>query len=95
VVKMLLAMDGIGINHADGDNKTPLYHAAQNGHKEIVEMLPAIDDIDLNTIATAEGTTPLLEAARSGIKEIVKLLLTVDGSDLNLVDTKYARTPLL
>ena len=50
-----------------------MHWAAENGHKEIVELLiRAGADKDLQD---KDGSTPLHRAARTGHKEIVELLM--------------------
>ena len=59
---------------------TPLYIAAREGHKEVVEVLLS-QGVDVNN-ATNHGWMPLHIAAREGHKEVVKVLLS-HGADVN------------
>ncbi|KAG8350127.1 hypothetical protein FVEN_g11709 [Fusarium venenatum] len=58
---------------------TPLYYAAQNGHKAVVELLLAAR-ADVN--AADNGWTALYAAATRGYLEVVKKLLAA-GADVN------------
>jgi ankyrin repeat protein len=61
------------------EGQTPLLLAAMKGHKEVVEMLLAMDGIDLNPEDPEYGRTPLLWAKVNGHEEIVELLLAKDS----------------
>jgi ankyrin repeat protein len=43
VVELLVAMDGITINHKDAGGGTPLCSAAGRGHEAVVKLLLATD----------------------------------------------------
>ncbi|KAK3237557.1 hypothetical protein CYMTET_52372, partial [Cymbomonas tetramitiformis] len=63
---------------------TPLYAAASNGQKEVVEALLAKGaQVDL---ADKEGMTPLYRAAYNGHKEVVEALLA-KGAQVDLANT--------
>ena len=66
---------------------TPLHIAANNGHKEVAELLIA-EGADVNAKGVI-GITPLHYALT---KEIAELLID-KGADVNAKD-KYERTPL-
>lgn len=53
--------------------ETPLLIAAQEGHKDIVEILLKVEDIDVNQ-TNIHGKTPLWWAVYEGHEEIVYLL---------------------
>jgi ankyrin repeat protein len=75
---MLLAKDGIDPIPVDtecGYGRTPLLWAVMSGHKEIVELLLAMDGIDPNRVDDQYGRPPLLWATIKRHKEIVDLLL--------------------
>ena len=76
IVKGLLAIPGIDVNHSD--TWTPLAHAADNGHAEVARLLLAAPGIDVNM------WMPLEKAAAEGHLEIVKLLLNAPGIDVNM-----------
>jgi len=64
----------------DDDGFTPLYHAAFNSHKEIVELLIA-KGADVNG-KDIWGHTSLHLAAIKGHKELAELLIA-NGADVN------------
>jgi len=72
---------------------TPLYIAAQNGHTEVVKLLLAIPDIDVNKGRIDVGATPLFTAAQNGHTEVVKFLLARSDIDVNEAITD-GTTPL-
>ena len=69
-------LDGANVTAAKDNGCTPLFIAAQNGHKEIVQLLLAVPGININA-AKDNGCTPLYIAAEKGHKEIVQLLLAL------------------
>src|SRR5579883_955048 len=80
----------IDINLPNEQAMTPLYAAAHNGHKKIVEeLIGAGAKVNLPNI---EGVTPLYVAAHNGHKDIVQMLITA-GANVNLPD-KEGTTPL-
>ena len=89
-VKQHLA-DGADVNaRTDSYLETPLHFAAENGQKEVAQIL--IDkSADVNAKAKWDRT-PLHGAAKTGRSEIVKLLIET-GADLNPKDFEN-KTPL-
>ena len=80
---------GTDVNANDG-GWTPLWYAADEGHKEIVELLIA-KGADVNAKNKGD-VTPLYGAARSGRKEVAELLIA-KGADVNARDDA-GRIPL-
>jgi cytohesin len=76
-VKEFLAA-GSDVNAKDKYGRTPLHLAAEEGHKEIVELLIS-KGADLNAKGGRFGRTPLHQAAT---KEIAELLIA-KGADVN------------
>ena len=74
----------------EGGQAPPLYWAAHEGHKEIVELLIA-NGADVNA-KDRRGETSLHAAALSPRKEIAELLIA-EGADVNAKDQK-GKTPL-
>ncbi|MCJ1357195.1 MAG: hypothetical protein MMC33_007191 [Icmadophila ericetorum] len=66
----------------DEGNRTPLWHAAENGHEKVVKALMVRDDVSVNA-KDKSGRTPLLIATSRGNREVVKLLLSLDDIDAN------------
>jgi hypothetical protein len=94
---MQLLLDGnsgIGIESKGGSfEQTPLSHAAENGYEDIVKLLLATGQVDVNS-KNCNGQTPLSWASGNGYEAIVKLLLETGNVD---VDSKnnHSGTPLL
>ena len=90
-VIMLLAIlsfeDG---SHQDADGRTALWHAASNGHGEVVDYLLQ-HGLDAN-LPDMEGRTPISGAAGRGHESVVEKLL-VHNADAFMMDS-HARTPL-
>jgi ankyrin repeat protein len=82
--KMLRRIDHNGPNLWESRHgRTPLIWAIKGGRKEVVQMLLAMDSIDLN-LADNGGWTPLHWAVLySGDKEMVEMLLAKSGTDLS------------
>jgi ankyrin repeat protein len=69
---------------------TPLHWAAENGHRDVAELLLA-NKADVNA-KDNNGYTPLSWAAKAGHKDVAELLLA-NGANVNAIDT-MGRTPL-
>jgi ankyrin repeat protein len=69
------------MNHTDARGRTPLWIAAKEGLKEVVQVLLTYGAIV--DILNADAKTPLWKAASNGHKEVLELLLahgaTVDA----------------
>ena len=90
VVQQFLDTDPTWANRADENGRTPLMFAANNGRKEIVQLL--LEHGALVNVADKEQWTPLHRAVGMGQKEITLLLLG-KGANTAAVD-KDQRTPL-
>ena len=82
VVKELLKVHDINVNHANNDGNSALINAAGEGHIEIVQELLKVDGINVNH-ANNDGNSALINAASEGHTEIVQELLKVDGINVN------------
>ncbi|PTB59091.1 hypothetical protein M431DRAFT_75602, partial [Trichoderma harzianum CBS 226.95] len=57
----------------DSGGRTPLSHAAKEGHAEVVWLLLTRGDIDIHS-KDSRGQTPLFHAAANGRKTIISML---------------------
>ena len=77
-----------------------MYLAAENGYEEVVMLLLAQKDIDVNKEQESgewAGATPLIRASRNGHEEVVKLLLAHNDIYVNkgaIASTGGINTPL-
>ena len=84
--------NGVDVDEKDDLwGRTPLHIAAEEGHKEIAELLIA-KGADVNA-KDSVGFTPLHEAAFYGQNEIAELLIA-KGADVNAKDDNFVGTPL-
>ncbi|MHC4243394.1 MAG: ankyrin repeat domain-containing protein [Planctomycetota bacterium] len=90
-VKSLIS-NGANVNIADWQSKTPLHHAIEAGHLEIVGLLLA-KGAWVNAKDAWNCETPLHTAARLCRKDILQLLLS-NGADVN-AKKQSDDTPLL
>lgn len=72
-VRLLLAR-GAKTEARNAKGNSALNIAVRLGYTEIVEMLLAVKDIDINA-KNIEGETPLMTASRHGLEDMVRLLL--------------------
>ena len=89
-VQALLAQ-GVNPNAQEWWGDTPLMLAARHGREEVVELLLAQPNIDLE-VRDQEGRTALLLAAEEDHQGVVEQLLA-GGADAAVMDTE-GRTPL-
>ncbi|MBD0392011.1 ankyrin repeat domain-containing protein [Wolbachia endosymbiont of Pentalonia nigronervosa] len=83
----------IDINNYFGyQEKTLLHYAAENGHKEVVEIL-LNNNAEINAKTTDKGLTPLHVAAQNGHLDVVNALLD-KGADFNAKTIDKGLTPL-
>ena len=85
-----LLLDGVPPDTKAGMSRTPLWWAAQQGHKAVVELLVGRDDVDTNSLNRA-GQGPIFEPCVFGNIKIVELLLD-NGADPMHMD-EDGRTP--
>ena len=85
-----LLINVTNINTTDGEDKTPLYWAARNGHHKCVELLIK-NRANVNK-ADQHDKTPLYWAADGGHTECVRLLINA-GADVNKAGSN-GKTPL-
>lgn len=79
-VKLLLSLaPPLDVNR--GLHLAPLHWASYRGHEEMVRLLLAAPDIDVN-IRTTQGRVPLMEAAEAGNDQVVRMLVAVKGIEL-------------
>ena len=92
---LLERVQGVDVNATSEtvNGSTALYQACQNGHGEVVRILLASSDIDVNQAETDDGCTPLFMACNNGHAPVVKLLLASSGIDVNQATTDGC-TPL-
>lgn len=82
MVKMLLTIDQINVNKANGLGDTPLAMAMKAGQIEMIKILLVHKDININEKNFIKETL-LFWAAKNGKEEITKLLLAA-GADPDL-----------
>jgi len=92
---LLLTKDGVNPDPTDEFGQTPLLWAAANGHKSVVKLLLAKENINPNCKDTHAkySQTPLAWAAKKGLEAAVQLLLAKDGVDWHCKDNA-SQTPL-
>jgi ankyrin repeat protein len=61
---------------------TPLWHAALNGHKEVIKLLLETGKVDVEAKNTW-GETLLSETAKKGNEGVLKLLLEASKADVD------------
>ncbi|KAH8694435.1 hypothetical protein BGZ61DRAFT_352599, partial [Ilyonectria robusta] len=91
-VEYLLA-DGSFPNSRDSYYRTPLWWAAYEGQRDVVELLLTDDRMDPDSKDNYQRT-PLSWAAEKGHHEVVKLFLARKGVDPNSRDNINKKTPL-
>ena len=90
IVRYLVGLPEVDVNHRNNGNETALDCAANTGHTEVVRMLiDAGADIDTNN----GGHSPLHCASDSGALEVVKMLVEA-GAGVRLTDF-HGRTCLI
>ena len=64
-MKILLGCEEVNPDKPDNDNKTPLSHAASNGHEGVVKILLSCEEVNPDK-PDNRGKTPLSHAASNG-----------------------------
>ncbi|KAF2740308.1 hypothetical protein EJ04DRAFT_548375 [Polyplosphaeria fusca] len=82
---------GVPFDRRNIRGETPLWQAAQCGHKGVVQLLLGTKAVDVNVRSNA-GRTPIFWASANGHAEIVGLLLG-DGAEQHYTD-EGGRSPL-
>jgi ankyrin repeat protein len=92
VVQLLLARQGVEVNHSDSEGGTALFLASQNGHVEVVWLLLARQGVEVNQTAQS-GSMALMFASQNGHVEEVRLLLARQDVEANrsLTDGRSAQ----
>lgn len=88
----LLSANHANPNSVDAHDQTPLLWAAKFGHKDVVRLILAKEDVDIDT-KNEWGRTPFSWAAHNGHNEIIEMLLATGKVELNSRDG-LGRTPL-
>ena len=82
-VKHILNKQGTEVNAIDPQfSRTPLMYAAGLGHHDIVKLLIAHPNTDINKKG-ADGKSAISYAAQTGRTQVLKLLLKVPGIEIN------------
>lgn len=81
-----LVEEGVDVNKADINGRTPAIHAADGGHTDVVRALLAVPGFDVDK-ADTNGWTVTMWAAARGRTEILRALLAPPSSDVNKVAT--------
>ena len=83
---LLERVQGVDVNATNErvNGTTALWLACQNGHGEVVRLLLASSDIDVNQAMTTSGCTPLFMASQEGHTPVVELLLASSDIDVNI-----------
>jgi len=90
----LLLQRGADINQIlpDGDGRSPLFLAIENGHVDVARLLLKDKKIDINR-ALSNGLTPLMIAAQKGQIDVVRDLLA-KGASIRVISPNVL-TPLM
>ncbi len=91
-LKLLLSA-GANVNTTNTKNQTPLYLAAEHGHRDCLQLLLTKPEIDLNRVDNLTGSTALCRAAYHAHCDCLKALIVRPGIDINHADNTGA-TPL-
>lgn len=92
IVELLVTMDDLFPSLTSPCAEAVLLHAAEGGHKAIVDRILATGKADLNA-KSLDGMTPLAYAASKGYADIVIQLLSTGRIEIDTEDS-IGRTPL-
>lgn len=93
VVDLLLSKRRTGAMARDAFRRTPLSHAAEFGHDDVVRrLLVGLGDVDVDTRDDC-GRSPLSYAAEGGHEMVVERLLATGKVDANTVTTSDDTSP--
>jgi hypothetical protein len=81
-LEIMLWLSQIGLHERKIDYKSMLQMAIDAQWVEIVRIILAVDDTDVNGVNSQDETKPLIHAIASGNLEIVRLLLEWPGIDV-------------
>ena len=73
----------------------PLWIAAYNGRRGVMERLLDMEGVDVNQGEDESGSTPLYSASQQGHSRAVELLLSHPAIDVNVAETDTGTTPLI
>jgi Ankyrin repeats (3 copies)/Ankyrin repeat len=90
---VILVENGYNSDCNNSNRRTPLSYAAERGHKAVVKVLVARDDVAADSKDNEYGQTPLSWAAENGHEGVVKLLVERDDVEADS-KAQNGRTPL-
>ena len=88
IIEAILAEDGFNVNARDGDGDTALTFAVANGLLDVVKVLIADPDVDVNIPSGFWSQTPVQSAILIGNIPMVRELLANNRVDINAIDVE-------
>ncbi|XP_067653298.1 putative ankyrin repeat protein RF_0381 [Haliotis asinina] len=85
MVKYVLTLDDVDINSRGCNEKTPVMMAAENGHKDVVEVL--VNEGANKSLVDTNGNNILHAACRGGNMKLVKYVVSQGAVDINARNT--------
>ena len=86
-VKTFMKCPQIDINTVNEEGYTSLYLAAKENKNDIVKVLLASPNIDINKHVVKNKESPLMVSAEEGIPDVVRLMLAHAQIDVNKLDS--------